>query len=71
MRRRSIERRGAHKSTGGISKSIPEPVDPVGTAPNSKINTVASWGPTSNRHPIGRPCTPGVYAQLRLEQVST
>jgi hypothetical protein len=41
MRRLSVGRCGADKSTGGVSKTIPEPVDPVGTAPNSKINTVA------------------------------
>jgi len=41
MRRRGIERNDAHKSTGGVSKIIPEPVDLVGTAPESKINTVA------------------------------
>jgi len=41
MRRPSVEERGAHKSTGGISKMIPEPVDPVSTAPGSSINTVA------------------------------
>jgi hypothetical protein len=31
-----------HKSTGGILKPIPEPVDPVGNAPNHlTTNTVA------------------------------
>jgi hypothetical protein len=33
-------RRVAHKSTGGIPNSIPEPVDPVGNPP-SAFNTVA------------------------------
>ena len=40
--------RVAHKSTGGILHSIPEPVDPVGNAPSNlrllTSNTVASRG---------------------------
>jgi hypothetical protein len=41
MRRRSVERRRVHKSTGGISKAIPESVDFVDSAPGPKINTAA------------------------------
>jgi hypothetical protein len=37
----SKTRRVAHKSTGGILHSIPEPVDPVGNAPALFFNTVA------------------------------
>src|SRR5216684_2166838 len=34
-------RRVVHKSTGGMLNPIPEPVDPVGNAPSSSLNTVA------------------------------
>ncbi len=44
---RRLARRVAHKSTGGILLSLPEPVDPVGNAPDRLTpNTVAhltSW----------------------------
>jgi hypothetical protein len=34
-------RRVVHKSTGGMLNPIPAPVDPVGNAPSSSLNTVA------------------------------
>ena len=37
-------RRVVHKSTGGMLNPIPEPVDPVGNAPSSSLNTVALPG---------------------------
>jgi hypothetical protein len=44
MTRNHIEpRRVAHKSTGGMLHSIPEPVDPVGNAPPLTSNTVAHF----------------------------
>ncbi len=40
----SSHRRVTHKSTGGILKHLPEPVDPVGNAPNYlTTNTVAPF----------------------------
>ena len=41
-RNQTEPRRVAHKSTGGVLHSIPEPVDPVGNAPSLTFNTVAS-----------------------------
>ena len=44
MRRSRVSRHGCitHKSTGGILKPFPKPVDPVGNAPNHlNTNTVA------------------------------
>src|SRR5713226_7297592 len=38
-------RRVVHKSTGGMLNSIPAPVDPVGNAPSSSLNTVAHLDP--------------------------
>src|SRR6266852_314958 len=37
--------RVVHKSTGGMLNPIPEPVDPVGNAPSSSLNTVAHLDP--------------------------
>jgi hypothetical protein len=36
--------RVAHKSTGGMLQSIPEPVDPVGNGVDPVWWTVAEWG---------------------------
>ena len=38
-------RRVVHKSTGGMLNPIREPVDPVGKAPSSSLNTVAHLDP--------------------------
>jgi len=40
MHQRIVNQGLAHKSTGGIPLSLPEPVDPVGNA--LTLNTVAS-----------------------------
>ena len=42
-------RRVVHKSTGGMLNPIPEPVDPVGNAPSSSLNTVAHLDPLPER----------------------